>query len=1100
MKTLTRELDSEPAARPNAWPADRTGSHLSSDVSDIVRLAHILCGAPAAYVELADGRPARALSHAGSDSPRLFEVCPFHMCGTDADDVIAVEDAAAVARPGVVPFAALEADARSYFAAPVFGPAGDVLGRLCVVDLEPRTLSPDQLDGLRLLARQVGDRLYRAPNPPAPPAPVLRVVAPPVNESGLSLDSYRFILENESDIISILEPDGRVRYVSPSIERVLGYRPEEFVGRNTFNHIHPDDVGARYEALAASLGSPEPAAPVVYRFRHRDGSWRYLESISRALLHEPSIGGILVSCRDVTDRRQSEERLRLLESAVVNAGDSVIITEADSVTGAGPRIVYVNRAFTEATGYTEAEVIGQTPRILQGPKTSREELDRIKNALLRWEPVRTEIINYSRDGSEYWADLRIVPVADERGWYTHWVGVQRDITERKKAEESLRRVRASARCLLWQATVEDRGSERLHWDISVPDEEAAQRFLPVEVAPGQTYAEAWRANRLPEDFDRADRLANREIRAGRGYQHEFRCRRLDGDVRWLREEVQVEKTGPRSWRAVGVCLDVTDAKGAVEALKDSEARYMSLVENVPVSVFRKDLSGRFTFGNSQFAAVLGRGPEEFIGKTDRDLFPPELAEKYVADDLRVREGGEVYDDVEEHKLPTGETRYVHVFKTPVYDARGGVVGTQGIFWDVTARRRAEIALEQKTANIQLLQEITRAANESSNLEQAAQTAVDLLCAHTGWPIGHMHVTDPAGTYGLLPTAVWHVEDAKRFEPFIHSTEEMVVLSGEGLINPILETRRPLWVEDACALGRFKRREAAAVCGLKGMFAFPVLAGEDVAAVLEFYTTEAAPPDAALMEIMVPIGAQLGRVVERQRAKEAIEQQSRELARSNAELEQFAYVASHDLQEPLRMVSSYMQLLKRRYHGKLDADADEFIDFAVTGAARMQSLILDLLAFSRVGTRGSVCEPVRCDEVVERALANLRLAIEESGAEVEVEPLPVVTGDSLQLSQVFQNLVGNALKFRGPEPPRVHVSATKLDGEWQFRVRDNGIGIDPQYADRVFIIFQRLHKKESYSGTGIGLAICKKIVERHGGRIWVESEPGQGATFCFTLPA
>jgi signal transduction histidine kinase/DNA-binding LacI/PurR family transcriptional regulator len=226
----------------------------------------------------------------------------------------------------------------------------------------------------------------------------------------------------------------------------------------------------------------------------------------------------------------------------------------------------------------------------------------------------------------------------------------------------------------------------------------------------------------------------------------------------------------------------------------------------------------------------------------------------------------------------------------------------------------------------------------------------------------------------------------------------------------------------------------------------------------------------------------------------------ELARSNAELEHFAYVASHDLQEPLRMVKSYLQLIKRRYVGQLDEDADEFIAFAVDGAGRMQALINDLLQYSRVTTRGKPFAPTDCAAVLDHALTNLKVAIEESGAVVSHDDLPTVPADDVQLTQLFQNLIGNATKFHKPDTrPEVHVGAERRSDEWLFSVQDNGIGIDPKHFERIFLIFQRLHSREEYEGTGIGLAVCKRIVERHGGHIWVESEPGKGATFRFTIP-
>jgi PAS domain S-box-containing protein len=228
-------------------------------------------------------------------------------------------------------------------------------------------------------------------------------------------------------------------------------------------------------------------------------------------------------------------------------------------------------------------------------------------------------------------------------------------------------------------------------------------------------------------------------------------------------------------------------------------------------------------------------------------------------------------------------------------------------------------------------------------------------------------------------------------------------------------------------------------------------------------------------------------------------QTKELARSNADLEQFASVASHDLQEPLRMVASYTQLLAKRYRGRLDADADEFIQFAVDGAMRMQRLINDLLAFSRVGTRGKGFTKTPLAAVMERVRRNLAAAIQESSARINVGELPVVCADETQMELLLQNLVSNAIKFRGPDAPVVDVTAERQEDAWQVNVSDQGIGIEPQYADRIFVIFQRLHAASEYPGTGIGLAICKKIVERHGGHIRVAPAPGGGTRFSFTLP-
>ena len=240
------------------------------------------------------------------------------------------------------------------------------------------------------------------------------------------------------------------------------------------------------------------------------------------------------------------------------------------------------------------------------------------------------------------------------------------------------------------------------------------------------------------------------------------------------------------------------------------------------------------------------------------------------------------------------------------------------------------------------------------------------------------------------------------------------------------------------------------------------------------------------------------ITERKRAEEKLKQTLEELERSNKDLEQFAYAASHDLQEPLRTVSNFSQLLAKRYKGELDAKADQFIGFIVDGATRMQEMIDNLLAYSRVSTRAKPFEPTNCETLFDQALANVKMAIEESGAVVTHDPLPTVMADASQLVQLFQNLLSNAIKFR-KEKPRIIVSAVQRGNEWLFSVEDNGIGIAPEFMEHIFKMFQREHTSAEYPGTGVGLAICKKIVERHGGRIWVESQTGKGSTFYFTIP-
>ncbi len=327
-------------------------------------------------------------------------------------------------------------------------------------------------------------------------------------------------------------------------------------------------------------------------------------------------------------------------------------------------------------------------------------------------------------------------------------------------------------------------------------------------------------------------------------------------------------------------------------------------------------------------------------------------------------------------------------------------------------------------------------------------------------------------------------------------------------EPFFTTHGSFWTNSTTALlastteaDRLARtRNRCNTEGYESVALIPLRTGHQVLGLLQFNDHRPDRFTPGLIAHFERMADSLAIALSRRQAEEALADKSEELARSNRELEQFAYVASHDLQEPLRMVSSYLQLLERNYKGKLDSDADEFIGYAVDGASRMRQLIDDLLAYSRVSTHGNERVPTDCNAVLDHVLANLQIAIRDSQASVTHEPLPTVQGDGAQLEQLFQNLVANAIKFHGDQPPEVHIAARREGREWVFSVRDNGIGIDPKYFERIFVLFQRLHTREEYPGTGIGLAVAKRVVERHGGRMWVESEPGQGATFFFALPA
>src|SRR5271170_1472707 len=498
--------------------------------------------------------------------------------------------------------------------------------------------------------------------------------------------------------------------------------------------------------------------------------------------------------------------------------------------------------------------------------------------------------------------------------------------------------------------------------------------------------------------------------------------------------------------------DISVRRAAEKHLALMEGRYRGLLEAAPDAMVVVNPRGDIVLLNVQAEKQFGYRRDELVGQKVINIIPEGFAERLIADGLRSAADAlaqQIGTGIElTARRKNGSEFPIEIMLSPL-DSAEGILVTAAIR-DISVRKAAEKHLAQMEGRYR-------------GLLEAAPDA--------------MVVVNSGGDLVLL-----NVQAEKQFG---YRRDELV---GQKVSNIVPEGFAERLVADALrstedALAQQIGTGIELIARRKNGSEFPI---EIMLSPLE--SAEGVLVTAAIRDITT-----------RKVAEAHLLYKVEELNRSNEELGQFAYIASHDLQEPLRMVASYTQLLARRYKGRLDSDADEFITFAVDGANRMQRLIQDLLAYSRVGTKGKDLLETSSEEALERSLVNLRGAIADSGALVTHDPLPAVLADEMQLVQLFQNLVGNAIKYQKAGVPKIHISASKNGGsKWTFSVKDNGLGIDPQYFERIFVMFQRLHKREEFAGTGIGLAICKKIVERHGGEISVESQPGQGSTFLFGL--
>ncbi|MDP2042571.1 MAG: PAS domain S-box protein [Algoriphagus sp.] len=1112
-----------------------------------------------------------------------------------------------------------------------------------------------------------------------------------------------------------------------SYEKFLGPHttPNGSEVKNWENLLHPDDQSRVIETLSLDLSNPDKEDfKLEYQIRRNDGSYACVTD--RAIFIRDKSGrairmiGVL---SDVTQQRLEESRLKLLESVVTYANDAVMITEAEPISLPGPRIVYVNEAFTRMTGYAEEEVLGKSPRILQGPNSDKKELKRLREAMGNWQPCEITTINYKKNGEEFWTNFSISPVADSKGWFTHWISIQREVSSQKiedqkkellaqviqafgeerrfnfaldRSLEKLVKFNVLDAGEIWlvnsdktklnlisRYALSDAGSrffsmvdKKLSFRIGeglpgqiwgkndilsfddlteaneftrrqamlasgmngafgfplhfsglvigvalfttqnksgyvnsllkvfsslsqvlgaeiyrkkVEDElsqifDTAQDIICIfgfdgkfkKINRGASYLLGYSEDELlsksfmdfvhPEDWDdtenifdslcqgqnsidfinrmisksgdsvwldwnstvvmeeeliysvakdiseekelqallnSANKMARigfwevdllngisywspvtkeihevpgdyvpdiemgisfyapeakpliiesfyRCIQTGEPYDHELQIISAKGNRIWVRTQGQAEFRDGVCVRVYGSIQDISDLKNTQMHLKEALHEKDQILESIGDGFFSLDKDWVVTYWNPAAEILLQKPKELAMGRNIKEVLSKDSAANSIKNYKEAIDKNSplVY---EEFFTDLGTWFEISVFPS--------AIGISVYFKDISLRKTTE--------------ELIRQSNE--RFEKVAEATHEAIW---DWEVpGNILYWGPGykTLFGLDPN-----ESGNSYRDWANQVHEEDYESVEHRVKLALEDKEIFNFQNEY---RFKKAD--------GTYAFVA----DKAVIIR----DKSGKPTRMVGAMQDITDQKMYESSLKDLNEMLEARARELANSNAELEQFAYVASHDLQEPLRMVSSFLTQLELKYEDQLDERAKKYIYFAVDGAKRMRQIILDLLEFSRVGRIQEDLEKIDLNELLAEVCNLQSNRIKEKSAEVHFADMPVIKGYRTPMIQVFQNLISNALKYSKESlAPVVNITCRELAEYWEFSIQDNGIGMEPGHFDKIFVIFQRLHTKDKYSGSGIGLAIVKKIIENKGGKIWVESQLGTGTTFYFTL--
>jgi PAS domain S-box-containing protein len=868
------------------------------------------------------------------------------------------------------------------------------------------------------------------------------------NELQRALGDINKIMDASLDVICAVDEEGYFIQVSAACETIWGYKAEELIGKLMIDFVYPEDREKTQKA-AMNVIAGNNLINFENRYIRKDGSLVPINWSARWDAKDRIRYGV---ARDATEKKRSE---KALESQRQRYND--LFLQAPSCIGVvrGPNHVYemANPPYLQLIG--KRDIIGKSVREAIPEVVDQgfiELLDRVYKTgkTFSANEMLVKLGNNNANLSDVYLNFICQAYRNNEGnvdgIFFFAIDVTEQVLSRKKIEESELRYRS----LVEQATDA----------ICITD--ASLKFIDINPYAlglfGYTLEEALHLS-LPDVLFAEDLAVNpiklNELKLGKTIRNERRLKRKDGTTVDMAVSTKLIEDG----RLIMFGHNISERKESEEALRESEKRLRQIIDLVPHFIFAKDAEGKFILVNEAVATAYGSTVKDLIGKSDADFnSKKEEVEHFMQEDLKIINSGNATYNIEETITDvTGNVRVLSTTKIPYASLGVHTSGVLGVSVDITERKKAEQAIRNSEETTKLIM----------------NSALDAI----------------VGMDNRGYITVWTPQAEKIFgwkeEEVIGKTMAEIIVPHQYRERHQQGFERYLQIGKGVILNKLNELSALNREGKEFPIEINIVPIKQNGT--EFFC-------AFIRDITERKNAE--KLLQKSQASLAIN--NHQLEQKNKELEQFAYVASHDMQEPLRTTSSFVELLQKQYKGKLDEKADKYLTFISQSSDRMKVLIKDLLDYSRIGRKRELAE-VDCNIMLNEVLADLGKAISDANAEITADDLPVINGYSTEIKQLFQNLIINAVKFRKQNTkPDINIYAQKKGGYWEFAVKDNGIGIDEQHKERIFIIFQRLHARNEYEGSGIGLAHCKKIVELHGGKIWIDSKPGEGSTFHFTI--